>query len=207
MPPRFSLNMDLTLGLNAPEILRSLNRCWYQAQALCRRPTIVHTKQNMCHVPCAQNRFCFVLFLFQHYYDVGTVCLWAHFGVTGLSPPFPPPWLCFRKWLILELSGKSPSVSPSISSAFTPYRLFQCYLQSKQILSNLGMKCWNSAFNAQGSRVIKIVCLCSSSAGALTKKETQVKLSLPPKLMEKLVWVPVISFCKIFIPSYAFDAL
>jgi hypothetical protein len=27
--------------------------------------------------------------------------------------------------LILELSGKSPSVLPSISSAFTPYRLFQ----------------------------------------------------------------------------------
>jgi hypothetical protein len=24
-----------------------------------------------------------------------------------------------------------------------------------------------------------------------------MKLSLPPKLMEKLVWVPVISFCKI----------
>jgi hypothetical protein len=108
-------------------------------------------------VPCAQNRFCFVLFLFQHYYDVGTVCLWAHFGVTGLSPPFPPPWLCFRKWLILELSGKSPSVSPSISSAFTPYRLFQCYLQSKEILSNLGMKCWNSAFNSQGSRVTIVV--------------------------------------------------
>jgi hypothetical protein len=28
-----------------------------------------------------------------------------------------------------------------------------------------------------------------------------VKLNLPPKLVEKLVWVPVISFCKIFIPS------
>ncbi len=34
-----------------------------------------------------------------------------------------------------------------------------------------------------------------------------MKLSLPPKLVEKLVWVPVISFCKIFIPSYAFDAI
>ncbi len=34
-----------------------------------------------------------------------------------------------------------------------------------------------------------------------------MKLSLPPKLVGKLVWVPVISFCKIFIPSYAFDAL
>jgi hypothetical protein len=34
-----------------------------------------------------------------------------------------------------------------------------------------------------------------------------MKLSLPPKLVGKLVWVPVISFCKIFIPSYKFDAL
>jgi hypothetical protein len=34
-----------------------------------------------------------------------------------------------------------------------------------------------------------------------------MKLSLPPKFVEKLVWLPVISFWKIFIPSYAFDAL
>jgi hypothetical protein len=34
-----------------------------------------------------------------------------------------------------------------------------------------------------------------------------MKLSLPPKLVEKLVWVPVILLCKIFIPSYTFDAL
>ncbi len=34
-----------------------------------------------------------------------------------------------------------------------------------------------------------------------------MKLSLPPKLVEKLVGVPVISFCKIFIHSYAFDGL
>jgi hypothetical protein len=32
-----------------------------------------------------------------------------------------------------------------------------------------------------------------------------MKLILPPKLVEKLVWVPVISLCKIFIPSSAFD--
>jgi hypothetical protein len=34
-----------------------------------------------------------------------------------------------------------------------------------------------------------------------------MKLSLLPKLVEKLVWVPVISLCKIFIPSYGFDGL
>jgi hypothetical protein len=34
-----------------------------------------------------------------------------------------------------------------------------------------------------------------------------MKLSLPPKFVENLVWVPIIWFCKIFIPSYGFDAL
>jgi hypothetical protein len=34
-----------------------------------------------------------------------------------------------------------------------------------------------------------------------------MKLSLPPILLEKLVWVSIITICKIFIPSYVFDAL
>ncbi len=34
----------------------------------------------------------------------------------------------------------------------------------------------------------------------LREKERQKNET--PKLMEKLIWVPVISFCKIFIPSY-----
>jgi len=80
-------------------------------------------------------------------------------------------------------------------------------------LLNLGMKCCVSAFNAQGSRVIIIVVqvgavkIYVTAAQALRRKKQRMKLSLPPKLVEKLVWVPVISFCKIFIPSYAFDAL
>jgi hypothetical protein len=57
----------------------------------------------------------------------------------------------------IALSVKSLSVSPPISSAFGPYPLFQWYPQSKEILLNLGMKCWNSAFNAQGSNVIIVV--------------------------------------------------
>ncbi len=55
---------------------------------------------------------------------------------------------------ILELSIKSPSLSPPISSAFAPYPLFQWYPQSMENLLNLGMKWLNSAFNAQGFRVI-----------------------------------------------------
>jgi hypothetical protein len=43
---------------------------------------------------------------------------------------------------------------------------------------------------------------------ALKKKERQdEKLSLSPKIGGKLVWIPVILFCKIFIPGYLFDAL
>ncbi len=60
------------------------------------------------------------------------------------------------------------------------------------------MKCWNSAFNAQGSRVIIVVVhvgavkiYVAAAVEALRKKERQnEKLSLPPKLVEKLVWVP-----------------
>jgi hypothetical protein len=58
---------------------------------------------------------------------------------------------------LLKLSVTSPSLSPPIPSAFIPYPLFQWYPQSKEILSNLSMKSWYSAFNAQGSRVIIVV--------------------------------------------------
>jgi hypothetical protein len=49
--------------------------------------------------------------------------------------------------------------------------------------------------------------MCSTSGGAQEKGKDKMKLSLPPKLVGKLVWIPVILFCKIFIPSYLFDAL
>ncbi len=42
---------------------------------------------------------------------------------------------------------------------------------------------------------------------SLRKKERGDETQFTPKLMENLVWVPVISFCKIFIPSYGLDAL
>jgi hypothetical protein len=66
--------------------------------------------------------------------------------------------------------------------------------ESKKFLSNLSMKCWNSAFNAQGSRVtivvvvqvgaVKIIC-SSSSGGAHEKGKEGMKLSLSPKLVGK----------------------
>jgi hypothetical protein len=54
----------------------------------------------------------------------------------------------------LETSWKSPSRYPVFGRPFTPKPLFQWYSQSEEILLNLGMKCWNSAFSLQGSRVI-----------------------------------------------------
>jgi hypothetical protein len=58
------------------------------------------------------------------------------------------------------------------------------------------MKCWNSAFNAQGSRVIIVVVqvgavkiyVAAMSSGD-TQEKDRMKLSLPPKLVEKLVCV------------------
>jgi hypothetical protein len=44
-------------------------------------------------------------------------------------------------------------------------------MQSKEILWNLSMKCWNSAFNAQGSRVIIVVV----QVGAVKKYVAAVK--------------------------------
>jgi hypothetical protein len=72
-----------------------------------------------------------------------------------------------------------------------------------------------SAFNAQGSRLIIVVVqvgavkiyVAAVEAGRSGKIKDRMKLCLPPKLVEKLVWVPIISRCKIFIPSSAFDAL
>jgi len=82
------------------------------------------------------------------------------------------------------------------------------------------MKDSKSGFNAQGSMVIirvaqvgavKIYVAAVGGRGggsrAPRKKKDNRKLSLPPKLVKKLVWFPVISLCKIFIPNYAFDAL
>jgi hypothetical protein len=41
----------------------------------------------------------------------------------------------------------------------------------------------------------------------LRKRKNKMKLNLQPKLVGKLIWVPVILLLKIFIPSYVFDAL
>jgi hypothetical protein len=69
------------------------------------------------------------------------------------------------------------------------------------------MKCTTFERNYSCCRGRNSENICSSSGGAQEKGKTAWNSSLPPKLVENLVWVPVISFCKIFIPSYVFDAL
>jgi len=57
---------------------------------------------------------------------------------------------------LIDLSVKSSSLSPH-PLWFHPYPFFQWYSQSREVLLNLSMKCWNLAFNAQGWRVIIVV--------------------------------------------------
>jgi hypothetical protein len=69
-----------------------------------------------------------------------------------------------------------------------PYPLFRWYRQSKENLLNLGMKCWNSAFNAQGSRLIIVVVqvravkIYVAAVQALRKKESQDETQLTTKI-------------------------
>ncbi len=76
-----------------------------------------------------------------------------------------------------------------IPSAFAHYPLFQRYLQSKEILLNLGMKCRNSAFNAQGSRIVIVLVQVGGVklyvVEALRKKERQDQTQLTTKIGAK----------------------
>jgi len=62
------------------------------------------------------------------------------------------------------------------------------YLQSKEILLNLSIKCWNSAFNAQGSRLIIVVVqvgavkIYVAAVEALRKKERQDETQFTTKI-------------------------
>ncbi len=70
------------------------------------------------------------------------------------------------------------------------------------------MKCSNSSFNAQGSRVIIVVVQVGAvkihvaAVEALGKGKDGMKLSLPPKFMGKLVWVPIMLKLAILAPYF-----
>jgi len=60
------------------------------------------------------------------------------------------------------------------------------------------MKCWNSAVNAQGLRVIIVIVQVGAVkiyvAAVEGVRRMEGGMKLQPKWVEKLVWVPVISF-------------
>ncbi len=82
-------------------------------------------------------------------------------------------WLSLKKELgVVEIYLNSPCLHHAFGPAFTPYPLFQWYLQSKEILLK------NSAFNAQASETNYNYSsctgrssenICSSSGGAQEK--------------------------------------
>jgi hypothetical protein len=92
-------------------------------------------------------------------------CFWVHRGFLNslhLLSSEPSQWifsfrLSFEKLLtkrvIHKVTLSSPCLSPLIPSTFIPYPLFEWCRKVKETLLNISMKCWNSAFNAQGSRV------------------------------------------------------
>jgi hypothetical protein len=100
-------------------------------------------------------------------------------------------------WQPIKLSLKSSSLSPTIPS-------FSGICKVRKFLLNLSMKCWNTEFHAEGSRVIILVvqvrAVKISVAVVEAPRKEGMKLSFPPKLVEKLVWVSVISFCRISFP-------
>jgi hypothetical protein len=69
-----------------------------------------------------------------------------------------------------------------------PYNSDTNLPQSNEILINLGMECWNSAFNAQGWRVITLVVqvgavkIYVAAVEALGKKETQDETQFTAKI-------------------------
>ncbi len=125
---------------------------------------------------------------------------------------------------------KSPCLHLVFGPPCHPHPLFQWNLQSKEILLYLSISCtrfetkyssctvrkfyYISAFHAQGSRPsivvvqLGVVKIYVTTVEAIRKKETQDENSIYHQdLVEKLVCVSVISFCKIFIPNYVFDPL
>jgi hypothetical protein len=76
-----------------------------------------------------------------------------------------------------------------ITMSFSPYPFFQWYLQSKEILLNLSMKCLNLAFNAQRLRVIMLVVqvgavkIYAAIVRRSGKRKEGMKLSLPPNFI------------------------
>ncbi len=101
--------------------------------------------------------------------------------------------------------------SPCLWASLTTYPLFQWYPQSKDILINLSMKWWFSAFNAQGSRLNYSSCTvrssenkCRSSGGAPAKRKRQDETQFATKIDGFRSFLPPLMnanvlFCRFFL--------
>jgi hypothetical protein len=82
--------------------------------------------------------------------SIGMLIAWVEFQYWEVlylyeEHPLPVLKICIRIRVICKVTLSLDLLSP-------PW-----YPQTKEILLNLGMECWNSAFNAQGSRVVILV--------------------------------------------------
>jgi hypothetical protein len=99
----------------------------------------------------------------------------------------------------------SPCLSLGLLSP--PIPSFQWYVQSKEILLNLSMKCWNSPFTAEGSRVIIVVAEVGSVkiyvtwAEVLNKKERWDETQFIKIDGKTSLYHSYFILCKIFILS------
>ncbi len=86
----------------------------------------------------------------------------------------------------------SSCLHPVFGPLFTHYPLFEWGLQSKEVLLNLGMKCWNSAFEVIIVVVHVEAVKIHVAVEALRRKErqdqNQMKLSLAQKVVHFWVW-------------------
>jgi hypothetical protein len=77
-------------------------------------------------------------------------------------------------------------------------------LQSYEILLNLNMKCWNSAFNAQGLRLI-IVVVQLGAVEAFRKKERQDETQFTTKIDCFLSFIPRWMLMYLFVCWFFFN--
>jgi hypothetical protein len=114
---------------------------------------------------------------------------------------------------LIELSLKSPCLhavlgllSPSIPS-FRVIRNVNFFIKSHCEMLKLSILCTRFEINCSSSTCKSSEIICSSSGGAQERWKTRWNSVYHQNWRKKLVLVPVILLCKIFIPSYTFDSL
>jgi hypothetical protein len=114
-----------------------------------------------------------------------------------ISPGFGPNsgfWCCV--FLTIRKTQLYIRVIRKASLSSPPIPFFNGIHKGKTFLVNLSMKCWYSAFNAQGSRLIIVVVqlgavkIYVATVEALKKKERQDKIQFTTKIDGFLSFIP-----------------